>query len=313
MQGSDLPWDQIIDYALFAYRTSQHSSTGYTPSYLLYGRELHMPLEVIIGIPNEEKALAPANYAQQIKDNIIQASAKARQHLQTSQRRMKKRFDEKTHLIPIAVGDIIFVRNKLSTALMPRFKGPYRVLKNMHDKVLEVIPTDNSTGTKTITVSIDNVKKAHPELIKQIEFEKRRSLLNEPPTVQSESEESTSSSEEDELIFQNPIPRIPRRPRNIENRIQNEHQDEPINHEPQQIILADNNDNINDPQPNNLINEPQNPQPRYPRRHRVAPNRLNLNQVQQKHFTGVNTSHYHKQELQNKFIQQMDKILDRIF
>ena len=27
MQGSDLPWDQIIDYALFAYRTSQHSST----------------------------------------------------------------------------------------------------------------------------------------------------------------------------------------------------------------------------------------------------------------------------------------------
>ena len=157
------------------------------------------------------------------------------------------------------------------------------------------------------------MKKAHPELIKQIEFEKRTSLLNEPPTVQSESEDSTSSSEEDELIFQNPIPRIPRRPRNIENRIQNEHQDEPINHEPEQIILADNNDNINDPQPNNLINEPQNPQPRYPRRHRVAPNRLNLNQVQQKHFTGVNTSHYHTQELQNKFIQQMDKILDRIF
>ncbi|CAG8716937.1 23554_t:CDS:2 [Dentiscutata erythropus] len=38
-------WDKYIALALFAYRTTVHSVMGYTPFYLLYGREFIFPIE----------------------------------------------------------------------------------------------------------------------------------------------------------------------------------------------------------------------------------------------------------------------------
>ena len=40
-------WDHLIDNVLFAYRTSKHDSTKYTPFFLMYGREARLPIEVI--------------------------------------------------------------------------------------------------------------------------------------------------------------------------------------------------------------------------------------------------------------------------
>ena len=39
-------WDQLIDNALFAYRSSRHVSTRCTPFLLMYGREAHLPIDL---------------------------------------------------------------------------------------------------------------------------------------------------------------------------------------------------------------------------------------------------------------------------
>ena len=36
-------WDDYISYATFAYNTSVHASTGYTPHYLMFGRDAMEP------------------------------------------------------------------------------------------------------------------------------------------------------------------------------------------------------------------------------------------------------------------------------
>ena len=41
-------WDMLIDSILFAYRTSKHDSTKYTPFYLMYNREARLPIDVEI-------------------------------------------------------------------------------------------------------------------------------------------------------------------------------------------------------------------------------------------------------------------------
>ncbi|PIK52465.1 putative gypsy retrotransposon integrase-like protein 1-like [Apostichopus japonicus] len=42
-------WSDILDSVLFAYRTSRHASTGYSPFYLLYGRQPRLPVELTVG------------------------------------------------------------------------------------------------------------------------------------------------------------------------------------------------------------------------------------------------------------------------
>ena len=39
-------WDEHLDSVLFAYRTSVHASTKYTPFYLMYGRDPVLPIEL---------------------------------------------------------------------------------------------------------------------------------------------------------------------------------------------------------------------------------------------------------------------------
>lgn len=39
-------WDESIDFVVFAYNTSRQESTGYSPFFLLYGREALLPIDV---------------------------------------------------------------------------------------------------------------------------------------------------------------------------------------------------------------------------------------------------------------------------
>ena len=42
-------WDGLIDFVTFAYNTSRQETTGYSPFYLLYGREAVLPIDVALG------------------------------------------------------------------------------------------------------------------------------------------------------------------------------------------------------------------------------------------------------------------------
>ena len=47
-------WDLALPNVVFAYNTSVHRSTGFTPHYLMYGAEARVPSEIIIGCPRVE-------------------------------------------------------------------------------------------------------------------------------------------------------------------------------------------------------------------------------------------------------------------
>ena len=146
--SSSIDWEDAIPYALMAYRTTVHKSTTYTPAYLTYGRELSYPLECIIGIPQPEVNYPPSNYAQEAYKNLTEAYEKVRQKLQEAQRRQKRYYDERTHDLPVNVDDLIYLKNQVPKPLEPKWLGPFKVLKVISDKVLEIVPTDNSTGAR---------------------------------------------------------------------------------------------------------------------------------------------------------------------
>jgi hypothetical protein len=48
VQDNNKEWDQLIDAVLLAYRTKKHKTTGKTPFYLIYGREVTLPIDLKI-------------------------------------------------------------------------------------------------------------------------------------------------------------------------------------------------------------------------------------------------------------------------
>ena len=52
-------WDSLLPYVMAAYRSSRHEATQYTPNFLMMGREVRAPVDIVYGSP---EALQPGSY-----------------------------------------------------------------------------------------------------------------------------------------------------------------------------------------------------------------------------------------------------------
>jgi len=46
-------WDSRLPFAVSAYRASRHDSTGYSPNFLTFGREVYGTVDILYGSPDE--------------------------------------------------------------------------------------------------------------------------------------------------------------------------------------------------------------------------------------------------------------------
>ena len=47
-------WDKYIGLLMAAYRSTPHSSTGYSPNMMMPGREVALPVDIIFLLPRHE-------------------------------------------------------------------------------------------------------------------------------------------------------------------------------------------------------------------------------------------------------------------
>ena len=142
MATSEIEWDETLQYASFSYNSTTQMSTNFTPAMLMFGRELSLPVELLVGIPRQEQQFTPQNYVQQMKNKLINIFEIVRKNIGKAQSRQKQYFDEKSHFLPIKVDDLIFLKNHIAKSFQSPWTGPYKVLRVLNDKVLEIIPTD---------------------------------------------------------------------------------------------------------------------------------------------------------------------------
>jgi len=55
MEREDANWEQYLPTAVFAYNSKVHSSTGFSPYYILMGREPRMPVDLLVRLPDEDE------------------------------------------------------------------------------------------------------------------------------------------------------------------------------------------------------------------------------------------------------------------
>ena len=119
------------------YRSSVHESTKYTPFYMMFGRDVKLPLDVMFGrTPDQPRERV--EYARHLRDSLEAAHHLARTHLQAAQRRQKDFYDRRVAGSPFSVGDRALlsstaVKRGLSPKLHPKWRGPYIVLAKIND------------------------------------------------------------------------------------------------------------------------------------------------------------------------------------
>ena len=100
-------WEVYIRKLCFAYNTSVHSSTGYSPFFLMFGRQATIPIDLMFPLDKEQQKEVP-EYVHQLREGLQAAYSLVRERCNTEHKRQKAIYDRKAHgglTVCIAHGD----------------------------------------------------------------------------------------------------------------------------------------------------------------------------------------------------------------
>ena len=92
VQKRPYDWEPLLPAVLQAYRSTPSESTGFTPSRLVFGREMHLPVD--IGIPLPEPPRDIRTYANILSEDLEWAYKVAREVIGTQHKRAETRYND---------------------------------------------------------------------------------------------------------------------------------------------------------------------------------------------------------------------------
>ena len=134
-------WDKEIQKFAFAIRTSVNETTGDTPAYLNFGRDLRMPIDLLIGAPIsgpppvtlEHKFIR--QYRTDLTNNLQVVFTLVREHSEVQKQHQKHNYDKHTSNRQFLLGDLVWVQSPtpqidgttITGKLRPKYQGPCRL------------------------------------------------------------------------------------------------------------------------------------------------------------------------------------------
>ncbi len=144
-------WDEHLPYLMMAYRSSVHASTGVTPFAMLYGREMVLPVDLMVPKPTEntDQVVCGPEYVEWLKATLISAHNFARLNLGKSAVTQKRNYDLKTRIRPrFEQKDLIRYlyapaanTHALGSKFVNKWLGPFMIIEEMdpvHYKIAEL-------------------------------------------------------------------------------------------------------------------------------------------------------------------------------
>jgi len=97
--------DTKLPYVMAAYRASQHES-GYSPNYLVFGRELRAPLDVVLDLPKtRDEVMSYDGYVSELDEKLRYAYRAVKAHLGRAANRGKRHYDLRVKRSRYEIGD----------------------------------------------------------------------------------------------------------------------------------------------------------------------------------------------------------------
>ncbi|RXN24314.1 Retrovirus-related Pol polyprotein from transposon 297 [Labeo rohita] len=190
-------WSQHITRLVHAYNCTKNEATGYSPYYLLFGREARLPVDVCFGTsPDGKGAGSHRQYVERMKSELQRAYQLATETAQKSQQRNKRLYDRHVKHQTLAVGDHVLIRNLALTGkqkLADKWNSvPYLVVEKL--KNLPVYRLKPVSG-------MGNVRTLHRDHLLPVGENVRLSVPEEPRKVSVEPAKRTGPVERKKRRF----------------------------------------------------------------------------------------------------------------
>lgn len=149
-------WSKHIGYLVHAYNSTKCDATGYSPYFLMFGREARLPIDLCFGTSPDGKAEGGhSRYVTKLKEDLQRAYKLASEVAYKTHQRNKRSYDKRVGFQTLDIGDRVLLRNlglkgkhKLESRWSPI---PYVVLGKMPNiPVYKVKPEDGGGGVKTL-------------------------------------------------------------------------------------------------------------------------------------------------------------------
>ena len=104
-------WPQYIPERVFAYNTTPHASTGFSPYFLLFARNPHLPIDALLGEVRDDEGTEGMEewlitHQQRLRDAYQQANA----NLESSANKRQEK-SPVSNAKPLEVGSLVYMRN----------------------------------------------------------------------------------------------------------------------------------------------------------------------------------------------------------
>jgi hypothetical protein len=151
-----------------AYRASKHDSTGFSPNFLTFGREVRAPVDLVLGRPEGQPASTDVDlFADALLERQQQAYDLVRNHLGIAAERAKKYYDAKAKPTAFKKGDWVWVYNpRRHVGRSPKWSCPY-FGPQLIEKVLGPVNyiVRRSKRSKSQIVHVDKLKPYQGQIV----------------------------------------------------------------------------------------------------------------------------------------------------
>ena len=171
MSENQKDWDEHLPFVLSVYRSTVHSTTNFTPNYLVFGRENRAPMDLVFGSPVDERVVdSEHDYVHRMQEKMAASYSLVRENMRCAAERRKVKYDA------FVRDGVKFQPDQLVYYYYPRkfqgksfkfqkvYTGPWKIVERMGPVNYKIWKTSPKIpGPQFQVVHVDKLKLIHTE------------------------------------------------------------------------------------------------------------------------------------------------------
>ena len=144
-------WPEHLPEVVYAYNATPHATTGFSPFFLMFGRDAKLPVDMLFGEPND--GTDSDSWVAKHRKRLNAAYSRALENIEMAAHNRKERYDKKASPSIIEVGERVYLRNrglKGRQKIQDAFGSDVYVIVKRDDHVYTVEALDGSGRVKVV-------------------------------------------------------------------------------------------------------------------------------------------------------------------